>query len=497
MSSAKLSFVLFESASGYGLFEIVALDEIGTKTEQVQKTIKDLERFSKVMKLKAFQPFTDTAGALEEINAVSEGIMTDNLKDFLTRNLPKAKEGKKAKFALGMIDPKLANAVQDGTGLKCMCDEVVGEVLRGVRNHLTHFIKGLSDMDLNRSQLSLAHSYSRAKVKFNVNKVDNMIIQAISLLDILDRDINTFIMRVREWYSWHFPELVKLVADNYIYTRCCLLIMNRKNFTEGKLEALTEIVGTEDLAKDIWEASKHSMGQDISEIDLLNIEKFAQRTISLAEYRQKLHTYLIDRMSGIAPNLAELVGELVGARLISHAGSLTNLAKYPASTVQILGAEKALFRALKTKGNTPKYGLIFNSTYIGRASQQNKGRISRYLANKCSIASRIDCFLEQTTNVFGKKLKDQVEERLRFYEDGTAPRKNVTVMKEAMGDLEDLAPETPSSDKKKEKKKKEKKRKSTDSMEVDSDNEETPSKKESNKDKKDKKDKKKKEKKDK
>lgn len=215
---SKLTFVLFESASGYGLFELVALDEIGTKAKDVQKTISDLARFSKVMKLKAFQPFTSTAGALEEINAVSEGIMTDNLKDFLTRNLPKSgKEGKKSKFALGMIDAKLANAIQEGTGLKCVCDEIVGEVLRGVRNHLTHFIKGLSDMDLNRSQLSLAHSYSRAKVKFNVNKVDNMIIQAISLLDILDRDINTFIMRVKEWYAWHFPELVKLVTDNYMF----------------------------------------------------------------------------------------------------------------------------------------------------------------------------------------------------------------------------------------------------------------------------------------
>jgi nucleolar protein 56 len=82
----------------------------------------------------------------------------------------------------------------------------------------------------------------------------------------------------------------------------------------------------------------------------------------------------------------------VAARLISHAGSLTNLAKYPASTIQILGAEKALFRALKTKSNTPKYGLIFHSSFIGKAGTANKGRISRYLANKCAIASRIDCF---------------------------------------------------------------------------------------------------------
>jgi snoRNA binding domain, fibrillarin len=90
-----------------------------------------------------------------------------------------------------------------------------------------------------------------------------------------------------------------------------------------------------------------------------------------------------------------------------HAGSLTNLAKAPASTVQILGAEKALFRALKTKGNTPKYGLIFHSTFIGRAKQRNKGRISRYLANKCSIATRIDAFMDNATPIFGEKMRDQ------------------------------------------------------------------------------------------
>jgi nucleolar protein 56 len=111
-----------------------------------------------------------------------------------------------------------------------------------------------------------------------------------------------------------------------------------------------------------------------------------------ADYRKQLHAYLLKKMSDCAPNLAALIGEQVGARLISHAGSLTSLAKYPASTVQILGAEKALFRALKTKGNTPKYGLIYHSTFIGRAAPKNKGRIARYVANKCSIAARIDSF---------------------------------------------------------------------------------------------------------
>ncbi|KAL4451524.1 hypothetical protein ABPG75_007186 [Micractinium tetrahymenae] len=447
-------FLLFESASGYGLFEVTASDELAQGSDAVQRSVENMERFGKVVKLSAFKPFTSAANALEQINAVSESQITDDLKNFLTTNLPKVKKEGKAKFKLGVSEPKLGSAIQEETGVPCECNEYVGELLRGVRQHLATFIKGLEDKDMARAQLGLAHSYSRAKVKFNVNKADNMIIQAIALLDTLDKDVNTFVMRVREWYSWHFPELVKIVNDNYQYAQLALLIKDKSTLNEEKLDAIKEIVGEEDNAKEIVEAAKTSMGQDISPIDLINIETFARRVISLAEYRQKLFNYLSDKMHAVAPNLSALIGELVGARLISHAGSLTNLAKYPASTVQILGAEKALFRALKTKGNTPKYGLIFHSSFIGRAKQRNKGRISRYLANKCSIASRIDCFLEANTDAFGQKLKDQVEERLRFYEEGVAPRKNLDVMQEVIATLGDAAGEGEEAPKKKKKEKK-------------------------------------------
>ena len=140
-------------------------------------------------------------------------------------------------------------------------------------------------------------------------------------------------------------------------------------------------------------------------------------------------------MNAVAPNLTSLIGETVGSKLISHSGSLINLAKYPASTIQILGAEKALFRALKTKGKTPKYGLIFNSTFIGRAGQKNKGKISRYLANKCAIAARIDSFSEFPTSKIGDALKEQMEERLKFLATGTKPRKNKDAMKEVLDEL--------------------------------------------------------------
>merc|ERR1711934_1072916 len=173
-----------------------------------------------------------------------------------------------------------------------------------------------------------------------------------------------------------------------------------------------------------------SMGMDVSSVDIANVKAFAEKIVSLSDYRAQLMTYLQNMMAVVAPNLAALIGDVVAARLISHAGSLTSLAKCPASTVQILGAEKALFRALKTRGNTPKYGLIFHSSFISRASSKCKGRISRYLANKCALSARIDAFSEFVTAEYGKAMNKQVEERLSFYESGTVPRKNVDVMHE-------------------------------------------------------------------
>lgn len=142
-------------------------------------------------------------------------------------------------------------------------------------------------------------------------------------------------------------------------------------------------------------------------------------------------------MDKVAPNLTTLLGEAVAAKLISQAGSLVTLAKYPASTVQILGAEKALFRALKTRGNTPKYGLLFNSSYISRADAKSKGKISRYLANKCSIAARLDSFLVNPVNRFGEKLKSQVENRLKFVKGDLQEDldKNEDVMAEVLNEL--------------------------------------------------------------
>ncbi|KAJ1557944.1 snoRNP complex protein nop56, partial [Nowakowskiella sp. JEL0078] len=432
-------YVLFEASSGYALFERLEAEEIGQQLEEVQKSMTDFSKFGKIVKLKGFFPFRNAAHALENMMDISEGIVNDHLKSFLELQLPKT--SKKDKFHIGIGHSSLAGALKADLGYECLTpetSEIVMELLRGVRVHAEKFLAhstGGSQGDLDKAQLGLGHAYSRAKVKFNVNRVDNMIIQSINLLDQLDKDVNTFSMRIREWYGWHFPELVRIINDNAMYSKLAVLIKNKSDLSEEQLDEIEVITGDALKGPQILAAARSSMGTDISEVDMINIESFAHRVISLANYRKSLHGYLVSKMHNVAPNLSALIGEMVGARLIAHAGSLTNLAKYPASTLQILGAEKALFRALKTKGNTPKYGLIYHSTFIGKAAQKNKGRISRFLANKCSIACRIDCFLDKPTTKFGELLKLQVEERLQFYEDGTSPKKNAEVMEQAVKEV--------------------------------------------------------------
>jgi nucleolar protein 56 len=243
-------------------------------------------------------------------------------------------------------------------------------------------------------------------------------------------------MRLREQYGWHFPELSKIVANNDQYAQVALHIGDKSRLTDEDLHDLAAIVDDDEgVAHAIIRAARTSMGRDLSEADMEIVMASAKRTASLSAYRKHLSGYLSHRMNTVAPNLAALIGDTVGARLISKAGSLTNLSKYPASTVQILGAEKALFRALKTKGNTPKYGLIYHSSFIGKTGTKSKGRISRFLANKVSIASRIDNFSDTPTSKFGEAMKRQVDERIEFYNSGAAPTKNSDVMKAAMEEV--------------------------------------------------------------
>ena len=255
--------------------------------------------------------------------------------------------------------------------------------------------------------LGLSHSLSRHKLKFSADKVDVMIIQAISLLDDLDKEVNQYGMRTREWFGWHFPELGKILNDNLAYAKVVLKMGLR---SDAQTADLAEIL-PEDIETAVKAAAEVSMGTDISKEDLDIIKSLATQVVEFTEYRATLASFLSTRMRAIAPNLTTLVGELVGARLIKHAGSLLNLSKSPASTIQILGAEKALFRALKTKHDTPKYGLIYHASIVGQASGKNKGKIARMLASKTALGLRMDSMADWGANGMHEQEEPTEEEK--------------------------------------------------------------------------------------
>lgn len=432
-TSSKKLLILFEHATGYSMFRVNEYEEIGSFMPQVAKASLNGPLFNSLVQLIAFQPFKSAQTTLESTQSIIEGRLPDDLKLFLEENLP-SKEKKRRKIILGVADSRIGSAITDEFNVTCSFSDVVPEILRGIRYHYEKLVEDVSKDTLHSAESSLGRSVSRSKVKFNVNRADNMIIQSIWLLDKLDKDINTFAMRLREWYSFHFPELFKIVNENYKFAKLAQLIGDRNQIEDPDSieEQINEILEDEEKCAAVVQAMKTSMGTEIADIDMENISSFTEKVIHLTEYRQNLLGYLTSRMNNVAPNLSTLIGETVGARLISRAGSLTNLAKYPASTLQILGAEKALFRALKSKGNTPKFGLLYHSTFIGRAATKDKGKMSRFLANKCSIATRIDCFTDEPSDLFGSKLKEQVEERLVYYETKELPKKNIDAMREAI-----------------------------------------------------------------
>ncbi|GLV33785.1 nop5 [Carabus blaptoides fortunei] len=404
--------VLFETPAGYAIFKLLD-DKKLTQTENLYTDFETPERASKVLKLKHFEKFADTTEALAATTAAVEGKVSKSLKKILKKYVDKDLQDQ-----LAVADAKLGSAIKDKLNLQCVSNTSVQELMRCIRSQMDSLIAGLPKKEMTAMALGLAHSLSRYKLKFSPDKVDTMIIQAVCLLDDLDKELNNYIMRCREWYGWHFPELGKIIADNIAFVKTLKIIGTRDNASSSDLSDVLP----EDIEEKVKEAAEISMGTEISEDDIMNIHQLCDQVIEISNYRTQLYEYLKARMMAMAPNLTVLVGELVGARLISHAGSLINLAKHPASTVQILGAEKALFRALKTKKDTPKYGLIYHTQLVGQSSTKNKGKMSRMLAAKASLATRVDALGEDTTFDLGAEHKAKLEARLRILEEGNLRR---------------------------------------------------------------------------
>ncbi|THH20270.1 hypothetical protein EW146_g1052 [Bondarzewia mesenterica] len=411
--------VLYETALGFCLFKLT--DSAKLTSPDLYREFETPEKASKLLKLKSLHRFTSTATAVEEITAIQEGKLGKGLKKFLNDEIV---EKGKGKSSLMVVDPKLGRrretvrSINKKLGIKVVADSDSMDLFRGIRSQLTALLDGLDPKDLAMMSLGLSHSLSRFKLKFSPDKVDTMVVQAIALLDDLDKEINIYAMRVKEWYGWHFPEMAKIISDNLAYAKVVKTMGFRTNASSTDFAAVLP----EDLEATLKAAAEISMGTEISDSDITHIHALCDQVISISAYRTQLAEYLRNRMTAIAPNTTALVGELVGARLISHAGSLLNLAKHPASTVQILGAEKALFRALKTKHDTPKYGLIYHTSLVGQAPPKLKGKMARMVATKTALSARVDALTDSDAKseplapTIGLENRAKLESRLRALE---------------------------------------------------------------------------------
>lgn len=248
--------------------------------------------------------------------------------------------------------------------------------------------------------------YTRRKLRREAQKRDLLAVQAIRAIDDIDRTINLYVARLREWYSVHFPELDELVRDHEEYARLVYELRDRSNFTKDNLLKLGV---SEDRAEKLYSAASNSIGAELSDFDLEYIAILAGIILDLYKLRNTLEGYIDVIMKEVSPNICALVGPKLGARLLSLAGGLEKLAKLPASTIQVLGAEKALFRALRTGGKPPKHGVIFQHPAIHKNPRWQRGKVARALAAKLAIAAKVDFF---TGRYIGDKLVAELEQRV-------------------------------------------------------------------------------------
>ncbi|EHP83039.1 hypothetical protein [Methanotorris formicicus] len=289
---------------------------------------------------------------------------------------------------------------------------IAGEIVRtnlyelgkkfGVFKDYDDFINKMNFWALELTKLSMK-SFSQQK--------DKLIIQTVEALDDLDKILNLLSERIREWYSLYFPEMDKIVKKHELYVNLIAQLGEREKFTKSQLKKILP----SNVAKELANSAKSSMGGDISEEDLRVLRDMAEEIKRLYERRKELQDYLENLMEESAPNLTKIAGASLGARLISLSGGLEKLSKFPASTVQVLGAEKALFAHLREGAEPPKHGVIYQHPFIQGSPKYLRGKIARPLACKISIATRADVFGNYIGDVLLEELEKKVEEIKKKY----------------------------------------------------------------------------------
>jgi nucleolar protein 56 len=306
-------------------------------------------------------------------------------------------------------NPELAQTVREEIGVDAEVEmpSEIGETLRGDMGRYAVEVGFLeTPSEITRWVHDVSMEMSRIKVKKATEKRDLLVVQAIQALDDLDKTLNLFVGRIREWYGLHFPELDRFVDKHEVYARLVLGLGKRENFIVENLEK-------EGLPKDrssqLAKAARKSMGADFLDADMEQIQTMCEDILGLYDARSRLEKYVDQIMKEVAPNTSALTGATLGARLIALAGGLENMAKRPASTIQVLGAEKALFRSLTTGARPPKHGIIFQHALVHGAKRWLRGKIARAFAGKLAIAARTDAF---SGNYIGDRLKEDLQKRI-------------------------------------------------------------------------------------
>ena len=247
---------------------------------------------------------------------------------------------------------------------------------------------------------------SSSKVTEVSQSPDLHIIQAINTLDETDKIINSISSRLREWYGLHFPELDNLIDSINGYSQI-VLSGTRENISKEDFE---KAGFSKDKVEMLSLIKEKSRGGNISEKNFVIVQSLAKQILELFELRKNIEEHVDEQMKEEAPNISAILGTAVGARVLAHAGSLNRLGRMPASTIQILGAEKALFRSLKTGANPPKHGILFQHAAVHAAPRWQRGKIARAVAAKAAIAARVDLFKAGLNETLLDKLNVRVKE---------------------------------------------------------------------------------------
>lgn len=347
--------------------------------------------------------YPDSAIAVKNLLAIGQGETTDVIRSVVSEVV------KSGSNEICVEDQMLARVLSKIEGITVKIADDDG-VIKWFRENLWEYLRQL---DIEKSQEEIA-SYrydvairiSKARLSAASEEQDLLVKNAIDAIDEIDKAINVLVMRVREWYSIHHPSLSEIVQDQEQFASVLKSCCGKENMTRN---CLGMIGLQESIIEQIMKTLTSDIGPDLKEPDLAIIQSLARTIDGLYGARRELESYVTTVMEEISPNMTALVGSLIGARLISLAGSLKELARKPSSTIQVYGAEKALFRSLKTGTDPPKHGIIYRVPEINSAPYWQRGKIARALAGKLSIAARIDAYADRKV---GDELRESFLSRI-------------------------------------------------------------------------------------